>query len=103
LTIREKYDEKELKNALMDKVENFLMELGTGFAFMGREVRLEVGNKEKYLDMLFYNTRQHCYVVVEVKAVERRVFPVRRSALLSLFVSASCLRTGFSTDSPGLH
>ena len=70
LTIREKYDEKELKNALMDKVENFLMELGTGFAFMGREVRLEVGNKEKYLDMLFYNTRQHCYVVVEVKAVD---------------------------------
>ena len=54
----------------MDKVENFLMELGTGFAFMGREVRLEVGNKEKYLDMLFYNTRQHCYVVVEVKAVD---------------------------------
>lgn len=70
LTIREKYDEKELKDALMDKVENFLMELGTGFAFMGREVRLEVGNTEKFLDMLFYNTQRHCYVVVEVKAVE---------------------------------
>ena len=70
LTIREKYNEKELKDALMDKVENFLMELGTGFAFMGREVRLEVGNKEKFLDMLFYNTRRHCYVVVEVKAVD---------------------------------
>lgn len=70
LTIREKYDEKELKDALMDKVESFLMELGTGFAFMGREVRLEVGNTEKFLDMLFYNTRRHCYVVVEVKAVE---------------------------------
>ena len=53
-----------------DKVENFLMELGTGFAFMGREVRLEVGNKEKFLDMLFYNTKRHCYVVVEVKAVD---------------------------------
>ena len=70
LTIRERYDEKELKDALMDKVENFLMELGTGFAFMGREVRLEVGNKEKFLDMLFYNTKRHCYVVVEVKAVD---------------------------------
>ena len=70
LTIREKYDEKELKDALMDKVENFLMELGTGFAFMGREVRLVIGNTEKYLDMLFYNAKQHCYVVVEVKAVE---------------------------------
>lgn len=70
LTIRERYDEKELKDALMDKVENFLMELGTGFAFMGREVRLEVGSKEKFLDMLFYNTKRHCYVVVEVKAVD---------------------------------
>lgn len=69
LTIRENYDEKELKDALMDRVNNFLMELGTGFAFMGREVRLEVGNTEKFLDMLFYNTQRHCYVVVEVKAV----------------------------------
>lgn len=70
LTIREKYDEKELKTALMDRVENFLMELGTGFAYMGREVRIMVGGKEKLLDMLFYNTQQHCYVVVEVKAVD---------------------------------
>lgn len=70
LTMREKYDEKELKDALTNKVESFLMELGTGFAFMGREVRLEIGNTEKFLDMLFYNAKQHCYVVVEVKAVE---------------------------------
>lgn len=70
LTIRERYDEKELKDALTDKVHSFLMELGTGFAFIGREVRLEVGNTEKLLDMLFYNTRQHCYVVVEIKAVD---------------------------------
>ena len=44
------------------------MELGTGFAYMGREVRIEIGNTEKYLDMLFYNTQRHCYIVVEVKA-----------------------------------
>ena len=68
LTIREKYDEKELKDALMDKVQIFLMEMGRGFAYMGREVRLAVGNTEKFLDMLFYNTQRHCYVVVEVKA-----------------------------------
>ena len=68
LTLRDKYDEKELKDAMMNKVQNFLIELGTGFAYMGREIRLEVGNTEKFLDMLFYNTQQHCYVVVEVKA-----------------------------------
>lgn len=70
LTLQQKYNEKELKDALLNKAEKFLMELGTGFALMGREVRLEVGDTEKYLDMLFYNTRRHCYVVVEVKAVE---------------------------------
>ena len=46
------YNEKELKDALMDNVQNFLMELGTGFAFVGREYRLQVGNTEQYIDML---------------------------------------------------
>ncbi len=67
LTLREKYDEKDLKNALMDNLSRFLLELGTGFAFVGREFRLEVGNTEQFIDMLFYNIRLHCYVVVEVK------------------------------------
>lgn len=67
LTLRERYDEKELKDALIEKVNNFLMELGTGFAYMGREVRIEVGDTEKFIDMLFYNTQRHCYVVVEIK------------------------------------
>ena len=70
LTLREKYDEKELKDALLEKVQSFLLELGTGFAYMGREVRIKVGRKEKFIDLLFYNTRVHCYVVVEVKAGE---------------------------------
>ena len=67
LALTERYNEREFKDALIDKVENFLIELGTGFAFMGREVRLEVGETEKFADMLFYNVRLHCYVVVEVK------------------------------------
>ena len=48
----------------------FLIELGTGFAYMGREVRLQIGETEQFLDMLFYNTRLHCYVVVEVKTTD---------------------------------
>lgn len=67
LTLREQYNEKEFKDALISKVENFLMELGTGFAYMGREVMVKIGETEKYLDLLFYNARRHCYVVVEVK------------------------------------
>ncbi len=70
VAIRQGYNEKELKDALMDNVQKFLMELGTGFAFVGREYRLQVGNTEQYIDMLFYNITRHCYVVVEVKVVE---------------------------------
>ena len=70
LTIRERYDERELKDALMDDIQKFLLELGTGFAFVGREYRLMVGAKEKFIDMLFYHIRLRCYVVLEVKVTE---------------------------------
>jgi len=70
LTIREHFDEKELKDALMDSIERFLLELGQGFAFMGREVRIEVGNTEKFIDMLFYHIPLKCYVVLEVKVTD---------------------------------
>ncbi len=70
LTIRERYDEKELKDALLNNAEKFLLELGTGFAFIGREVRVEIGETEGFIDLLFYHVRLHCYVVVEVKATK---------------------------------
>ena len=60
--------EKELKDALMENVQRFFLELGTGFALLGREYRLEIGESEEFLDFLFYQTKLHCYVVVEVKA-----------------------------------
>lgn len=70
VAIHQGYKEKELKDALLDNVQQFLMELGAKFAFVGREYRLQIGNTEQYIDMLFYNIKRHCYVVVEVKVVE---------------------------------
>ena len=70
VALHQGYKEKELKDALMDNVQKFLMELGRGFAFVGREYRLQIGDTEQYIDMLFYNIQRHCYVVVEVKVVE---------------------------------
>ncbi len=67
LTLRDEYDEKELKDSLLDNITKFLMELGSGFAFMGREYRLTVGEDDFYVDLLFYNTQIHAYVVLEVK------------------------------------
>ena len=70
LTLEKKYSEKELKDALIGNIQKFLLELGTGFAYMGREYRLPVGQTEQFLDMLFYNTNVHAYVVVEVKVTD---------------------------------
>jgi len=67
LTMREGFDEKEFKDALTANVVQFLMELGSGFAFVGREYKLRIGQTEKFCDLLFYNINLHCYVVVEVK------------------------------------
>ncbi len=85
LTIREGYDEKELKDALMENVQKFLLELGMGFAFVGREYRLEVGSTEQFLDLLFYNISNHCYVVIEVKT---RDFEPGDMGQLGTYISA---------------
>ena len=67
LTIRRDYDERELKDALVGNITSFLLELGTGFAFVGREYRLQVGETDQWVDLLFYHFRLRCFVVVEVK------------------------------------
>lgn len=67
LTITKEYNEKELKDALIDNIQKFLLELGEGFAFVGRESRLLVGETEFFTDLLFYNIKLHAYVVIEVK------------------------------------
>ena len=70
ITLTQSYNEKELKDALMDNIQKFLLELGNGFAFVGREYRIEIGETANFIDMLFYHIRLHCYVVVEVKVTE---------------------------------
>jgi len=61
--------EREVEQGLMDHIQRFLLELGAGFAFVGRQVLLEVGDSDFYLDLLFYHLTLRCYVVVELKAV----------------------------------
>lgn len=61
------YNERLLKDALLNNITRFLIELGTGFAYVGKEYRLEIGKTENFIDLLFYNLNLSCYVVVEVK------------------------------------
>lgn len=72
LCLREDYQEKELEDALCDNITKFLLELGQGFAFIGRQKHIMVGDQDFYIDLLFYHTKLHCYVVVELKANDFR-------------------------------
>lgn len=68
--ITKKYNERVLKDALLQNITQFLIELGTGFAYVGKEYRLKIGETEKFIDLLFYNLTLSCYVVIEVKIGE---------------------------------
>ena len=68
--LNEKYTEADLKDELMSKLSQFLLELGKGFSFVGREYRLSAGGKDKFIDLLFYVIPLHRYCVIEVKTTE---------------------------------
>jgi predicted nuclease of restriction endonuclease-like (RecB) superfamily len=72
LGLEEDAQEREIERAMMQHIRDTLVEMGVGFAFVGRQVRLEVGGEEFFPDLLFYHLRLRCYVVVELKAGEFR-------------------------------
>jgi len=67
LGLSEEAQEREIENALVKHVTKFLLELGAGFAFVGRQVLLDVGGDEFFIDLLFYHLKLRCYVVIEIK------------------------------------
>jgi len=79
------YREKDLEQGLLDHIQKFLVELGVGFAFVGRQVPFEIGGKDFYLDLLFYHLRLRCYVVIELKAGE---FKPEFAGKLNFYLSA---------------
>lgn len=68
--LSEKAKEKEIEDALVSKITHFLLELGSGFAYMGRQFHLKVGQEDFYLDLLFYHVKLRCYVVIELKTTK---------------------------------
>jgi predicted nuclease of restriction endonuclease-like (RecB) superfamily len=78
--------EAEVEQALVDHVQKFLLELGAGFAFVGRQVPLEVGDSDFKIDLLFYHFKLHCFVVVELKSVP---FDPGFVGQLNLYLSAT--------------
>ena len=97
LTLREKYDEKELEDALINQITQFLLELGTGFSYLGRQIHLHVGESEFYMDLLFYHVRLHCYVVVELKTEK---FKPEFAGKLNFYVTAVNKQMKTEKDNP---
>ena len=79
------YDEQDLEDALEQNITRFLLELGTGFAFVGRQKEIIVSGKTRKIDMLFYHIKLRCYVVVELKAVS---FEPEFAGKLNFYVNA---------------
>ncbi len=67
MTLTKPYVEKDIENQLMTHITNFLLELGKGFAFIGRQYHLEIADNDYYIDLLFYHVKLKCYVVIELK------------------------------------
>lgn len=70
LTLQADARELQIEKNLTDNIARFLLELGKGFAFVGRQFQLQVGKKERKLDLLFYHLKMHCYVVIDIKTGE---------------------------------
>ena len=97
LTLDGEYRERELEQGLTQNVTRFLLELGTGFAFVGSQVPLQVGDETVYPDLLFYHLELRCYVVVELKVTK---FKGEHLGQLGVYVSAVNHIKKKPTDNP---
>ena len=85
LTLSENAQERDLERALVDRIRDFLLELGVGFAFVGSQYHLEIDGQDFYIDLLFYHIRLHCYVVIDLKITP---FQPEYSGKLNFYISA---------------
>lgn len=97
LTLTTPYNERDIENQLITHITKFLLELGKGFAFVGRQYHLEVGESDYYLDLLFYHIKLKCYVVVELKNTK---FIPEYAGKLNFYLSAVDSLLKSETDNP---
>lgn len=97
LTLREDAVERDLESGLIDHVQKFLLELGAGFAFVGRQYHLPVSNDDFYLDLLFYHLKLRCYVVIDLKMHK---FTPEDAGKLNFYLSAVDSQLRHPDDQP---
>jgi predicted nuclease of restriction endonuclease-like (RecB) superfamily len=97
LTLTEPFHERELETALVRHLEKFLLELGQGFAFIGRQYRLDVGDEDFYIDLLFYHLRLRAFVVIDLK---KGKFKPEYAGKLNFYCNVINDRLKHPTDAP---
>lgn len=97
LTITEDYNERELEHGLIQHITKFLIELGAGFAYVGKQVALQVGKRDFFLDLLFYHTKLHCYIVIELKTGD---FEPEHAGKLNFYLKAVDKQKKTESDNP---
>ncbi len=97
LTLEEPFHERELEMGLLAHVEKFLLELGQGFAFVGRQYHLDVGAEDFYLDLLFFHLRLRCFVVIDLK---RGPFKAEYAGKMNFYCNVVDDRLRHATDQP---
>ncbi len=99
LMLRDDANERAVEDGLLTHVEKFLLELGAGFALVGRQVHLEVGDQDFYLDLLFYHLKLRCFVVIDLKA---RDFTPEAAGKMNFYLSAVDDRYRQPGDQPSI-
>jgi hypothetical protein len=97
LTLEEPFRERELETHLVRDVQKFLLELGQGFAFVGRQYRLDVGDEDFYIDLLFYHLRLRAFVVIDLK---KGKFKPEYAGKLNFYCNVVNERLKHPTDQP---
>lgn len=99
LSVGDEAHERELETALVERITRFMLELGKGFAFVGRQYHLEVGGEDFYIDLLFYHLRLHCYVAIELKTGP---FKPEYTGKLNFYLTALDEQVKMQEDGPSI-
>jgi len=99
LTLEEPFHERELETNLLRQLERFLLELGQGFAFVGRQLHLEVGDSDFYIDLLFYHLKLRCFVVIDLKKGE---FKPEYAGKMNFYLSVVDDQLRHESDAPSI-
>ena len=99
IELTEDYKEKELENKMLERLKNVLLELGSGFSFVGNQYKITIDNQDFYIDLLFYHIKLKCYIAIELKATE---FKTEFASKMGFYLTALDEEVKDENDNPSI-